>query len=245
MREERLDMPLTVTKNKTDINSEAFGMFFEVPEEYNYENLFLLSDANLEDKILFNALKEHIYNKEKFVLIASSPDNYKTTDMYFKEFKKYFKKFKIKEIELIDKRINKFAAMQKIKSADIVLLTGGNPINQLAFIKEYEIAELIKGFNGTIIGISAGAINLAKIAYCSTDDDFPKSLSYEGLGLTDLTIDPHFDINNKKQVKDFLAQDFEVIGLAENSFIKIDRYGIKTFFGEYYIKENNKIVKVK
>lgn len=45
-------------------------------------------------------------------------------------------------------------------------------------------------------------MNLGKIAYCSKDDDFEESIFYDALGLVDITIDPHFDINNKEQVEE-------------------------------------------
>jgi len=238
-------MGIRNTKMVNDVNREMLNDFFVIQDLNSFESLYLLSSMDDKEKHLINLLEKDTKNKKKIVFIAADPDNYEKTDKYCGLGKKYFEQLDITEFEIVDYRMSKFAAIRHIETADILFLNGGDPVNQINFIQEYEIAPLITNFKGVLIGISAGAMNLAKNAYCSKDKEEGETWLYDGLGLVDVTVDPHFDINNKKQVKDFLAQDFEVIGLAENSFIKIDRYGIKTFFGEYYIKENNKIVKVK
>jgi peptidase E len=226
-----------------NVNTELFNDLFVVSDLNQYDALFLLSDLDYTDKSLFNVFKKALTGKEKISFIASTPDDSKTTDMFFKDLKKYFKKLGLREFVLIDHRTSKYHALQAIKSSDIIFLTGGNPITQLSFIIEYEMDGLIADFKGIIIGVSAGAINMAKTSYCSKDKDFSETQIYEGLGLTDLTIEPHFDLKNKEQVNEFLAAGIEIIGLPDETFMKVDKYGVKTVYGEYYIKKNDKLVK--
>ena len=209
----------------------------------DFEAIYLLSSITDEDKELKTLLKKDLKDKKKIVFIAADADNYEKTDIYCNLGKKYFKKLGITEFEKIDYRTTKFATIKHLETADIIFLNGGNPIKQMEFIKEYEIDSLINNFRGIFIGISAGAMNLAKKVYCSKDEDIPETIIYEGLGIIDITIEPHFDKNNKEQVKEFLKADLEVIGLPDKSFIKIDKYGVKNIYGTYYIKENEKIVK--
>lgn len=229
-------------KNKNrDLNQEIFNDIFNVTEINNYECLYLLSTVN-EEKQMLEEFNKTLLNKNKMIFIASSLDNYDQNDQYFKELKKYFKKYKIKEFILIDSRVSKFATIQHLRNSDIIFLMGGNPVLQLEFIKGYEISTLLEDYKGIIIGMSAGAINLAERSYISRDEDFDNSFFYEGLRLTNITVNPHFDFNNKKQKKDLLELD-NIVGLPDNSFIKVNKFGEVTYFGEYYIKENNKIRK--
>jgi len=90
--------------------------------------------------------------------------------------------------------------LKKIEEAYVLNLLGGKPLTQIDYIKEAKYYNLIKEFSKIIIGISEGAKNLEKIVYCSKDEDFDENLFYEGLGLIDITMDSHFDINNEEQV---------------------------------------------
>lgn len=42
-----------------------------------------------------------------------------------------------------------------------------------------------------LIGVSAGSMNMAIKGYYSNDKDYPKTWFYNGIGLVDITIDPH------------------------------------------------------
>lgn len=236
-------MPELLKHKNNDLNLSIFSEMFNVYEISTYECVYLLSHE-YELESLKKELKKDLENKRQVTFIVADPDNYEKIDRYSPELIKYFKKIGLKEFNIVDHRTNKFAAIKQIQSADVIFLMGGDPLVQLAFIKEYEIDKLLESFKGIIIGRSAGAMNLAKNAFCSKDQTDLASWEYEGLGLIDITIDPHFDINNEIMTAEFLKTKLKVLGLPESSFIKIDKYGAQTFFGEYYIKENNRIVKI-
>ena len=250
-------MGLKHTQKQDNVNRELFDQIFMMQDLNEFENVYLFSDINMEDKKLFNFFKREFKNKEKMIFIASDPENHEKIDKKVKEFKKYLKKIGLKDFEIIDNRMTKYAAINHIERADILFLVGGDPIKQFNFIKEYELDNIIKGFKGSLIGWSAGAMNLAKEVQVSIDKDNEdhisilkehnleiKSLSYEGLVLVDITIDPHFDKGNKNQVKELLKAQIDVIGLPDESYIKVDKYGIKTIYGTYYTRENNKLVEI-
>jgi len=236
-------MPEILKHRNSNIETDLFKEMFNIYDLNKFTSVYLLSGIDFNSKSLFAGLSEDLLNKEKLVFIASTPDDYEKCDKHFKEFKTFFKKFKIKDMVLIDKRVTKYASIKHIETSDVIFLTGGNPITQMEFIKEYEIDTLIEGFRGVIIGLSAGSINLGKEAYCSKDEDFPETITYPGLGVVDITIDPHFEPNNKVQKSEFLKSNLNIIGLPESSFIKVDKYGMQRVFGEYYIKEHKKVIK--
>ena len=67
-------------------------------------------------------------------------------------------------------------------------------------LRKIDCKKLFK--NKILIGVSAGSMNMAIKGYYSNDKDYPKTWFYNGIGLVDITIDPHFDINNLEWVNE-------------------------------------------
>lgn len=81
--------------------------------------------------------------------------------------------------------------------ADFICLTGGHVPTQNQFFCEIALKNLIDGFNGTIMGVSAGTMNSAQVVYAQpeldgegTNPDF--ELFLDGLGLTQAMVLPHY-----------------------------------------------------
>ena len=146
----------------------------------------------------------------------------------------------IKEFYLIDRRTSADDMINIIKKVDIIYLFGGNPLIQLDIIKRIDYKELFK--DKILLGISAGSMNLGKIGYYSKDDDYDKTFFYEGLGFTDITIDPHFDINNRKQVNEIINGSYKhrIIGLPNDSCIVIKDKNTY-YINNYFVVESGKI----
>lgn len=85
-------------------------------------------------------------------------------------------------------------------------------------------------------------MNLATNSYYSKDEDYPESVIYKGLGITDITIDPHFDINNEEQVNEIRtnSKKIKIIGLPNDSAIVISNNNIG-YIGTVYIFENGSL----
>ena len=146
----------------------------------------------------------------------------------------------IKKFYLIDGRTSVDDMINIIKKVDIIYLFGGNPLIQLDIIKRIDYKELFK--DKVLLGISAGSMNLGKIGYYSKDDDYDKTFFYEGLGFTDITIDPHFDINNRKQVNEIINGSYKhrIIGLPNDSCIVIKDKNTY-YINNYFVVESGKI----
>lgn len=102
--------------------------------------------------------------------------------------------------------------------------------------------DILYNTNALIIGISAGSMNLAINSYYSKDEDYSKSVIYKGLGIVDITIDPHFDINNKEQVSEIKinSKKIKIIGLPNESAIVINNNKVK-YIGDKYVFENGEL----
>jgi Peptidase E len=183
-------------------------------------------------------LKEDLKGAKKLICISSTPDNYEKNDMYYNIYIKWFEEFGIKESVLLDSRY-KDSVDKAINENDVVYLMGGDPFTQINYLKYNNIDKILNLYNGVIIGTSAGAMNLGKKVYYCKDEDYPKTTTYDGVGIVDITIDPHFDMNNEIQINEFkkYSEKFNIIGLPEESAIRIIKNEV-IYIGENYNYED-------
>lgn len=120
---------------------------------------------------------------------------------------------------------------------------GGNPINQIEIINKINLKNIINKAK-VVIGVSAGAINLSKEAIYFNDYN-NKVEMYDGLGLTDINVYPHFDITNEYFVEEvkMVSRLKSLIALPNNSFIKIDDKQIE-FIGDSFKIDKENIIKI-
>lgn len=107
-------------------------------------------------------------------------------------------------------------------------------------INKYGLKEYIKNIP-LVIGVSAGSMNQSKrVVY--EDENNMKLYDYEGLGLINFNIYPHYDFKNIELLKESFRVS-EVIALdclPEDSFIKVNDGHIK-YYGPHYKVNNNEI----
>ena len=90
-----------------------------------------------------------------------------------------------------------------IANSDLILLSGGHVPTQNDFFHATHLRELLAGFPGVVVGISAGSMNCADVVYVQPEEpgesspDFPRWA--DGLGLTGVNILPHY-----QKVKDVI-----------------------------------------
>ena len=88
-------------------------------------------------------------------------------------------------------------AAQLIDQSDFLIFSGGHVPTQNRFFQEIDLREILTDFDGVVMGISAGSMNLADVVYVQPeepgegiDPDFQRFAP--GLGLTDVNILPHY-----------------------------------------------------
>lgn len=141
---------------------------------------------------------------------------------------------------------NKSDAEALVKSADLIILSGGKCLCQNKFFDGIGLKRLLKNHRGLTVGISAGAMNL-----CTTVANFPEEKIdlaeprwFAGMGFFDGIVIPHFDGETAKYqfdcgeidiVNDYiLPMSFghEFIGLNNDSYIVVDNCGGVSYRGE-------------
>lgn len=192
-----------------------------------------------------NELKKDLKDAKTITFISSSPENHeKNINFVYGNDKiigminhlKGIANFKV--VNLVDE-MNKNLDI----NSDVIYLLGGNYETQLSFIKENKFDEILKNYNGILLCTSCGAMNVAEYGYYSKDEDIEKSFFYNGLGVTNITMDPHFDIENDIQVEEAKKMSFEhvIYGVPNSSCIRISNNNVE-MVGKIYEFNNGNVI---
>lgn len=215
--------------------------------------IYLLSGGDRLKGFVIPEIKKELIKdlkgKKNLVAIGAKRD-YERNDIYFNGNEttlgttKTFLFSDLEKFSLLDGRINKEDGLKLLEEADVIYLQGGDPYIQLDYIKKNGYDVFLKNYNGIILGLSAGSMNLGKVSFYSKDEEYTKTTFYEGLGIVDLTISPHFDINNKEEVEELVKGSYKhrIIGLPDNSCIIVNNDGVAKSININYVYENGKLI---
>lgn len=188
-------------------------------------------------------LKENIQDNSNLVFINAP--GLGNEDEYLNCIIKCFKNINIKFNNILDieSDTTKDEVLKFINNNEniIYFLMGGNPLTQIEIIKKLELTDVLKNYNGLVIGFCAGAINLSKYSIITTDDDFDKTDSYDGIGRVDLIIEPHYnnpdDENRNKEILEFSKKYNQMIcAVPDESIIVVENGKVKEFGKIYHMK---------
>ena len=137
--------------------------------------------------------------RPRVLLISAAPDDRGFTDSVRKGMSDCIHASGIgtEKIVMLDRR-NAAKAPELVRWADWIILCGGHVPTQNRFIHEIGLKELMKSFDGVVMGCSAGSMNCADYVYShpelpgeARDPQYKRWL--RGLGLTDINLVPHFE----------------------------------------------------
>ena len=152
---------------------------------------------NPENSFLVNLLS-CLPENPRCLFVASAPDDPEFTDRVAEEMSWALELagMDLSQVTTLDRRTQDEAA-ELIADSDFIVLCGGHVPTQNAFFQEIGLRELLEDFDGTVMGISAGSMNLAEEVYVQPEEegegiapDFARFAP--GLGLTDVNILPHY-----------------------------------------------------
>ncbi|MDD2431548.1 MAG: Type 1 glutamine amidotransferase-like domain-containing protein [Firmicutes bacterium] len=191
-------------------------------------------------------LKTYIKTGMTFAFIASEFENiHEKTDWYCNHFLRMFADCKItfSSVNVIDGRMPKETAQKLVRNADVIWLAGGDTPTQFACLKSYELISSIREQKGVVLGMSAGAINMAKKAVCTVTCGHKELKIYEALGLVDFSVEPHFDNTNITEELLEVSKEYPLYGILDDSAI-ICTEGNILYVGDVFLIENRTVTKV-
>ena len=190
--------------------------------------------------------------------ICSDPDSFDNADYYAAELKTSFENegFVFSSFAVLDSR-NDSSAFGLINSSDLIILMGGHVPTQNAFFRHICLKEMLRGYKGTVIGISAGTMNAASTVYAQPElDGEAVDPAYQrflpGLGLTEVMILPHYQfyrdivLDGLRVYEDITYPDSygqRFYALPDGSYL-LGINGQQWLCGEAYLIENGSLKKV-
>lgn len=166
-------------------------------------------------------LREVLPENPRCLFVASSPEDRNATCRFGANMFSAFAEAGIpfSAYAILD-GYNAEDAPELVFDSDFIILAGGHVPTQNQFFQEIRLRELLEGYPGTIMGISAGSMNCADVVYAqpelpgeSIDPDYQRFLP--GLGLTDVNVCPHY-----QKVKDDIIDGqrlFEDVTYADST----------------------------
>lgn len=197
----------------------------------------LLSSANG----FLDRIRQALPPTPRALFVCSDPNDHEMTCQFGAETMAAFARARIpfSAYQVLDGE-NAGDAAELIAQTDFIILAGGHVPTQNAFFQDIGLGELLREFPGTIMGISAGSMNLAENVYIQPEEPGESSPDFvrfaPGLGLTDVNILPHY-----QKVKDFWLDGqrlFEDITYA-------DSYGQMFFVlpdGSYFYQDEDQLL---
>ena len=213
---------------------------------------YIFSSFSVEEhfgKEVSRVFQKDLKDCKNIIFIPGGMGKNSKTDKYVNTDVEWFREIgiDIKNVDIFDVDMNMETLEEKINNADIIFLMGGDTIGQFEFISKLDISEKIKEFQGAVIGVSAGAINLGNISICSKDidDGVENTKIYEGIGRIDYTFEPHFEISNCELLKNELfpaSNKFKIYGITNDTALKVsNEKEIDIIKGDLYIINNSEV----
>ena len=194
------------------------------------------------------SLRDNIVDRTAITLIASDPADHHRSDWYSKMTIDHFRNAGIEfdNVNVLDDRNSADECVEAVTSAPVVYLMGGRCLLQHQFLLNTGMAAALRAHNGVILGRSAGAINIAKMAFLAPNDhkdgikwrgdtiaDIPAML-YQGTGLLDISVRPHYEKADPHLTDEVLipfSHKIDIYAMNDDSAIVI-KDGERQYFGE-------------
>ena len=167
--------------------------------------------------------RNEILNTNSIVYIPGSPEKIeKAREKYIPAFRNHFK----------NENMDPTEAQEQVKKASFVMLMGGDPFKQKMMCEKLGLMDILKNYQGVMLGFSAGAMLMSKyiiITPCS--DEYPEFHIEEGLDLDGISIYPHNNTSNDEYPNTLVVGD--------ETYQKEDLIKVAEQYGEYYLLQDN------
>ena len=150
--------------------------------------------TNTFGSLLGECLKHDIRKTGSLVFIAGEPDNKHTTDIAAQWFTRELESIEkvFEKVYSISKKTPPHLARKWVRNADMIVLLGGNPLEQKKMCRKMKIWRILRDFEGIMLGMSAGAMNMSQyVMVLPISDEYPDFNIVPGLNKDGISIYPH------------------------------------------------------
>ena len=159
-------------------------------------------------------LRAVLPDNPRALFICSDPDSHDMTCSFARDTASAFAEagMTFRQFDVLD-GTNAHKAYGLIMHSDLIVLAGGHVPTQNAFFRKIRLRHMLRKFKGTVMGISAGSMNMAGTVYvqpeeCGESLDPNFQLFVPGLNLTHVNILPHcqkamyYELDGKRLYED-------------------------------------------
>lgn len=159
------------------MNAKLLGLFSGFPTHH------------FTDEIA-QVLRENLPVRHTLVFISAWPEDYGRNDADRDGMHEMFAEWGMgfAAHPVIDRRTSAAEAAELVQAADCVFLMGGDPVLEMALIRDLGLVSPLRDSRAVILGVSAGSMNMGKYVA----EIWDSKAFYEGLGLADITIKSHY-----------------------------------------------------
>ena len=147
----------------------------------------------------------------------------------------YFRSLGASTVNVVDYSSAPNEIKEKISEFDLVYLTGGVPSVLIERLKKLSVDSLLRGFEGVIVGRSAGALALCRKCVVTSRSDLEVKV-IDGLGLVDLMLKAHYKLGMDEKLED-LSNGQDIFAVPKGSALVCDN-GNLNFINRVYLFHN-------
>ena len=199
------------------------------------------------DNGFIDNLKAALPPRPRALFVCADPDNHHETDAFARDIGAAIIEagIDISRSAVLDGRFDDNARLL-IWQSDLIVLSGGHVPTQNLYFQKIQLSRLLKNYQGTILGISAGSMNCARRVYAQPEAPGESSPEfrrwYPGLGLSEINILPHYQqvfdrmLDGKRLFEDITYLDsvgHSFLSLVDGSYL-LEKDGETTLFGQAY-----------
>ncbi|MCL1966222.1 MAG: Type 1 glutamine amidotransferase-like domain-containing protein [Candidatus Bathyarchaeota archaeon] len=141
-------------------------------------------------------------------------------------------------VTVVDYSTTQQEIREKFSQADLIYITGGSPSILIERFKHMHVDDLLKTFNGVIVGRSAGA--LALCTKCIVTIRATKQTKIiDGLGIVNLTMSAHYTRKKDAQLKE-LSRNNQIFAVPKGSALIFTEPNILSRINEVILFKNGK-----
>jgi peptidase E len=133
--------------------------------------------------------------------------------------------------------------IDSIQTASVIFLMGGTTSLQMEFLLKNQLIEPIRNADCLMMGLSAGAINMAKTSILTITSGHKEQEIYNGIDLVDISVEPHFTVSKFNEELKKLSYNYLIHGICDESAI-IVRGDERTYYGDIFMLRNGDVEKV-